>query len=510
MPHRRTFGHTSTHKNASTYRHSYPSSKSMNMTEGPIFSKMLVFIIPLMITNLLQVLYNAADMVVVSLSSEPDAVGAIGLTGSFINLIINIFFGFATGANVVVARHLGAREDDRASRATHTALVMAVIFGFISVGVGFIISRPVLSLMGAEGKLLELATTYTYIYFLGAPFIALTNYLIAIFRAKGDTRTPLVILSLSGLANVLLNLFFVLFCGLSVEGVAIATAISNVVSAFFLLVMLSRSEDACKFSFKRLCLDRQAFKDILYIGLPAGIQGSLFSLSNMLMQSSILQVNNAIAPPATSEFAPIVRGNSAAANLETFIYTAQNSAYQAVITFTSQNAGAQSYKRIYRVMGWGYLISVLISVFTSLILFVARNPLLALYNVSDAAVGTLEHIAYEGAMLRFYYVFVPYFIISLMEVGCGLVRGLGKAISSTVISLIGAGVFRVAWIFTVFKYVFAKTCDTNPLEALISIYVSYPISWLLTGAIFLFYTLSLLGKRIREKKEQEAKQPATV
>ena len=499
MPYKKLFGLEKPNKD-SKYHHAHPAAKIMDMTSGPVLSKMFAFVLPLMITNLLQVLYNAADMVIVSLSPEPDAVGAIGLTGSFVGLIVNIFIGFATGANVVIARHLGAKDEDNASRATHTALVMAVIFGVLSLGVGLLISRPVLSLMGAEGKLLDLATTYTCIYFLGAPFLSLTNYLTAIFRAKGDTRTPLFILAFAGIVNVLLNFFFVVTFDMSVEGVAIATLLSNVVSTAMLLYKLKKSDDACKFSFKFLCLDRRSFRDILYIGLPAGVQGSLFSLSNMLIQSSILQVNNVIAPPATSEFAPIVRGNSAAANLETFIYTAQNSVYQAAITFTSQNAGARNYKRVYKIMGWGYFLSFIISLVCSLTIFIARTPLLALYGVTDAATGTLEHIAYEGAMLRFYYIFLFYFVISLMEVGCGLVRGLGNAISSTVITLIGACGFRILWIATVFKIVFNRVCDTNPMQALISVYISYPISWLLTGAIFFFCTLSILKKRLKSQE----------
>lgn len=490
MPFRRTFLHTNTHKNSSIYRHSYPAKKTIQMTEGPLFGKILVFILPLMVTNLLQVLYNAADMMVVSLSTEPDAVGAIGTTGSFINLVINVFVGFATGANVVVARGLGAREDERVSRAVHTSLVMSVIFGVASGVLGLFISRPILSLMGAQGKLLDLATTYTVIYFCGVPFISMTNYLIAIFRAKGDTRTPLYILSLSGLCNVLLNLFFVLVVGLSVEGVALATTISNAISAALLAYRLSHDDGACRFSFSRLCFDRQAFRDILYIGLPAGIQGSLFSLSNMILQSSILQVNNAMCPPETSAFAPVVKGNSAATNLEGFIYTAQNSVYQAAITFTSQNIGAKKPRRVWRIMGCCYLLSVLTSLTVSLCIFGLRDPLLALYEVKDGIEGTLEHIAYESALLRMYCVFLPYSLISLMEIGCGVVRGLGKAISSTVISLVGACAFRILWISTVFRQV----------GTLASIYICLPISWLLTGLIFFGYTVFILRGMIRKQE----------
>ena len=400
MPHRRTFSHGAVHKNASTYRHSYPAKKQLSMTEGPVFFKILAFVLPLMVTNLLQVLYNSADMIVVSLSHEPDAVGAIGMTSSFVNLIVNVFIGFATGANVIIAQQLGAKDDERVCRSTHTALVMSVIFGVSSAAVGMLISRPVLSLMGAEGKLLELATTYTVIYFAGVPFISMTNYLIAIFRAKGDTRTPLFILSLSGLINFLFNLFFVLVVGMSVEGVAIATAIANVFSFILLALKLSRDDSACRFSFKKLCLDRRAFRGILYIGIPAAIQGSLFSIANMMLQSSIIRVNNVTCPP-NSEFSPVIRGNTAASNLETFMYTAQNSVYQAAITFTSQNVGAGKPKRVYRIMGSCYVWGTIISVIAAAAIFLAKDPLLALYKVTDGDPLSLNHIAYQAAGTRF-------------------------------------------------------------------------------------------------------------
>ncbi len=496
MPHRRTFLNTSTHKNSSIYRHTYSSKVkgSINMTEGPLFGKIFLFAVPLIITNLLQMFYNAADMMVVSLSSEPDAVGAIGMTGAFINLVLNVFVGFSTGANVMVAKYLGAKDDQKASRTTHTAIVMSIIFGVASAVIGLFISRPILSLMGAKGKLLDLATTYTLIYFCGVPFVSVANYFISIFRAKGDTRTPLYILSLTGIFNVGLNLFFVLVCGMSVEGVALATSIANVVSVIFLALKLSGDEGPCRFSLKKLCFDRQAFRDILRIGLPAGVQGSLFSISNMLIQSSILRMN-AILAPAQSGFEPVVNGNAAAANLEGFAYTAQNTIYQAAITFTSQNAGAKKHKRIYRIMGCCYLLGACVATTFALTMFFLREPLLSLYGIREAAAGTLEQIAYNTAVTRMTFIFVPYIVISLMEVGCGIVRGLGKSISSTIISLLGACAFRVVWILFVF----------NKFPSLEIIYISYPISWVLTGAVFFVYSLSVLRKEIKKQEE-----PVTV
>ena len=486
MPFRRTFSNTSIHKNPNTYRHSHSSDKGLQMTQGPLFKKIVVFSFPLIITNLLQVFYNAADMMVVGLSTEPDAVGAIGTTSAFINLVVNVFAGFSTGANVIVAKHLGAKDDKKISSSVHTALLMSIIFGLASLVIGLFISNPILSIMGAEGKLLELATTYTKIYFLGVPFISFTNYLISIFRAKGDTRTPLYVLTSTGVVNVLLNMFFVMGCGLSVEGVALATTIANALSSFCLLYILSRDSGPCRFSFKKICFNVTAFKEILYIGLPAGIQGSLFSISNMLIQSSILQVNNIISPNS-GDFAPVVKGNAAAANLEGFIYTAQNTIYQAAITFTSQNVGAKKYERIYKIMKNCYALGFVIALTFSLLIFFLKAPLLSLYGVVDAEVGSLEHIAYNTAFIRMCYVFLPYCIISFMEVGCGIVRGLGKSISSTIISLTGACAFRVVWLMTIFKL--SQTLET--------IYISYPISWFLTGLIFFIYSIVAIKKLIK-------------
>lgn len=497
MPFRKTFFHTSVHKSTTTYRYSPPAKKAINMTEGALLPKIILFSMPLMLTNLLQVFYNAADMVIVSMSHEADAVGAIGTTGAFINLVLNIFMGFATGANVMVARHLGAKDDEKASRTTHTAMSMSLIFGLISAVVGLFISRPILSLMGAQGNLLRLATTYTLIYFSGVPFISVANYLIAIFRAKGDTRTPLYILSASGLVNVLLNLFFVLVVGLSVEGVALATVIANAVSALLLGIKLSRDDGPCRFSFRKLCLDRQHFRDILYVGLPAGIQGSLFSLSNMLIQSSLLQVNNMLYPNSP-DFSPVITGNAAACNLEGFIYTAQNSVYQAAITFTSQNVGAKKLHRVKKIMASCYFLGIAIATSVALFLFFLRDPLLSLYGVHASVPGSLEAGAHDAAVTRMHFAFLPYALLSMMEVGCGVVRGLGKAISSTIISLVGACAFRVLWIFTVF----------HALQTLESLYTCLPVSWGLTASIFFGYTLVVLRRLIKQQKAKDSLETA--
>ena len=460
--------------------------RDLDLTRGPLLRKIMIFVLPLMASNLLQTLYNAADMMVVGLSSEANAVGAIGTTGAFINMIVNIFIGFSAGANVVVARHIGAKDDCAVSKTVHTAICMAVIFGVIGMGVGLAVSEPILYLLGNRGNLLDLSVLYTRVYFIGVPFISVTNYCISILRAKGDTKTPLVVLSLSGLLNVALNLFFVLACGMSVEGVAAATAISNAISAVALIVILMRDRGPCRFSFRKLCIERHSFHNILHIGIPAGIQGALFSISNMLIQSSIIRVNNKYGYDPGG-YQPVVDGNAAAANLEGFVYTATNAICQAAITFTSQHVGAQRYKRIWRVMGTCYAVTFGIAVACSGILLLLHRPLLALYGVAAGSGDPMHDLAFEAGLTRMLWTMIPYFLLAFMEVGGGIVRGLGKSVTSTVVSLLGACLFRVLWLTLVFPH----------FLNLESIYVSYPLSWALTSLVHLICASLALRKLIR-------------
>lgn len=460
------------------------------LTEGPILSRLIRFVLPLMATNLLQTCYNAADMMIVSMSSEPNAVGAIGITGAYITLIVNLFMGFSVGSNVLVSRFLGAKDNETASRTVHTSLILSLLVGCMGMVIGLFISRPILALMGAQGNLLDLATTYTMIYFCGVPFLSLTNFTSAIFRAKGDTKTPLFVLSGAGLINVGLNVFFVLGLDMSVEGVAIATAISNLLSAIVLIWRLSKDSSPCRFSFSKCRINRRALVGIIREGLPAGIQSAVFSISNMLITSSIIQLNNAVVPPE-SNFDPVVSGNAAAANIGGFIYTAVNSVYQAAITFISQNVGAKKYNRLGKIMLVVILSGMAIGATGSIISIVFRDFLLGLYGVRDAAVGTLEHIAYETAVKRVFIVLSAYCIIAIQETGGGVVRGLGGATLSTITSLIGGCVFRVLWISFIFK----------AFPSLEVVYMSYPISWMLTGIAHILCSLVILKKL----KKSEAK-----
>ncbi len=444
--------------------------RKVDFTEGKVFLKILLFVLPIVATNLLQSFYNAADMMVVSLSADgSNAVGAIGTTNSFIHLVVNVFIGFSVGANVVVAREVGAKDRESVQRAVHTSLLMAVIFGIGGMALGLALTKPVLSAVGNSGKLLTLSVRYTVLYMLGVPFLALTNFLMAIFRAKGDAKTPLVVLMLAGLLNVGMNFFFVLVCDMSVEGVAIATALSNAASTVILLVKLQRDQDDATFSFRRLKIDRSAFRDIVRNGLPAGIQGALFSLSNIFIQSSIVRMDNLLKPTGT-EATPVVNGNAAATNLENFIFTAMNAVYQGAITFTSQNVGAKKPERVKRITYSALAIVVAIGMSLSGTVYLLKTPLLGLYGVKDGAVGSVENLAWTSAVTRFRYICLVYFTCGSMDVLSGVLRGLGKSFTSMTISLIGACLLRLVWVWLIFpRYL---TLD--------SIFISYPISWVLT------------------------------
>jgi len=465
-------------------------SRSIDMTKGPLCGKILRFVLPLIATNLLQMFYNAADIMIVGLSDNPNAVGAVGSTSAFIHLITNVFIGVSTGADIVVARYVGARDSENTSRAVHTSVCMAVLFGLLGAVVGISVASPVLGAMGAKEALLLYSTRYCYIYLGGLPLLALTNFLCAILRAKGDTRTPLMVLSGAGILNVLLNLFFVLVCGLSVEGVALATVIANLVSVILLWTILSRDSGDCHLSFRRLRIFRKQFKEISLIGFPAGLQSAMFSLSNLLIQSSILQINNSVTPPGAA-YEPVVRGDSAVNSIESFVFSALNAMMVAASTFTGQNVGVRDYRRVRKVLLWVALIAVTVAAVMSGAILLFRNGLLSLYNVQNIPGDPLAEIAYSTAMTRVWCKWPAFVTFAMMNAAAGVMRGLGRSFTSATISLVGTCVFRVVWIYTVFAAV-------GSLE---TIYISYPISWLLTGAVFWIAVTILLHRKIRREEE---------
>lgn len=429
------------------------SRYEMDMTTGALLPKVLMFSLPLILTGVLQLLYNAADVVVVGRFAGKEALAAVGSTGSLINLLVNVFMGMSVGASVVIARAFGAGDGPAVRQGVHTAITVAGVSG-IAVGVlGVCLARPMLELMDSPPDVIDLAATYVRIYFCGMPFNMLYNFGAAILRATGDTRRPLFYLTLSGLVNVALNLLLVIVFHLSVVGVAVATVVSQAISMVLVLTCLLRSENVIRLEIGKLCIHKAQFMEMLRVGLPAGLQGSLFSISNVLIQSSV----NGFGSVA-------IAGNAAASNLEGFVYTAMNSLYQADLTFASQNYGARRFDRVKRTL-WVCLGTVTAVGLGLGMLFRLFGPqLLQLYNSEADVIGY--------GLIRLSIILPTYFLCGLMDVMVGQMRGIGYSIVPMIVSLTGACLLRVVWIMTIFALP-----QYHTLEVL---YWSYPVSWLAT------------------------------
>ncbi len=444
--------------------------KEINMTEGPLFFKIWAFTLPIIAAGLLQLLYNAADMVVVGNAVGEVALAAVGSTSSMTSLLVNFFMGLSIGSNVLISRLFGARDKEGVSSAVHTAMPLSVISGLIIGIVGFIFCKPLLIIMGTPENVLADAILYARIYFCGVPAMSVYNFGAAILRSTGDSKRPMFFLAFSGLINVSLNLVFVLVFGMGVDGVAWATSISQVVSAYLVVRSLIKADNELKLEFKNLRLDRKHIGYIIKIGLPAGVQGAIFSLSNMLIQSSVNSFGSVY-----------MAGNTAAHNLDSFSYMTLNSFSQAAVTFTSQNIGAGKLERVKLVVRNCIISVVSIGVVTGVLFNLFGKNLLGLYN-SDTAV-------IEAGMIRLTIMTSFQFICGTMDSLSGTLRGLGKSLIPAIISLIGACGFRVVWIYTVFRAV----------PEFWIIFILYPISWFITG-LALLITLIIVYKKLKRKE----------
>lgn len=423
----------------------------IDMTRGPLFGKLISFSVPLMLTGILQLLYNAADMIVVGKYGSDTSLAAVGSTGSLINLIVNVLMGMSVGAGVVVANAIGAGNREKASRATHTAIFISVIFG-IGVGIfGVFMSRPLLEIMKSPEDVIDLSALYVKIYFAGLPVTMLYNFGSSILRATGDTKRPLYFLILSGMVNVVLNLVFVIVFKMDVAGVAIATVISTAISATLVTICLMRSDGPCRLYVKKLRIYGKELLDMLKIGLPAGLQGSVFSISNVIIQSSI------------NSFGSITMAGSAAANsLEGFVYTSMNAVYQAGLTFTGQNVGAKQYKRINTICAQSLIIVTVVGIVGGIGVYLLGEPLVGIYDSNPTVIS-------EG-LKRLGIISVTYFICGAMDLMVGMMRGMGKSLMPMIVTVVGVCGVRIVWIYTVFAY----------YHSLFWLYVSYPVSWIAT------------------------------
>lgn len=441
-----------------------------NLCEGPFLPKIITYTIPIILTSVLQLLFNAADLVVLGQLKGNDNVGAVGATGSLINLLVSLFTGLAIGAGVCVAQGIGAKDDARVSRAVHTAIPAAVIGGAVLTVVGVCFSEWFLVLMATPRNLLGGATLYMQIYFAGIIPILVYNFGAAILRSAGDTKSPLFYLSAAGVVNVLLNLLFVGVFGMAVDGVALATVISQLLACILVLRKLICRDDCCKLTFSKIRIDPGALGRIVSIGLPAGIQGSLFAISNVTVQSSINSFN----------IEAINNGCSAASNIEGFVYMGMNAFQQTVTTFVGQNAGARRYKNVGRVT----LLTLLCVTATGLVLGalgrIFAPQLLSLYLKEGG-----DSLMY--GQIRMNYICLLYFLCGIMDVLSGTLRGMGASTVPMVVTVLGACGLRIVWIATIFA-------RHRTLE---SLFLVFPVSWIVTILALLVCFVVIWKKRLK-------------
>ena len=455
--------------------------KSVDMTEGPFLKKMILFAIPIILSGLLQSFYNAADLIVVNFFTEGDtAVGAIGCTSAITNLVLGLVMGLSVGAGVLVAHYVGAKRFEDVRRVVHTSVLVSVIFGAIIAIVGIFISEPLLVLMDTSPAVLPYAALYMRIIFLGAPASLLYNYIVSMMRSAGDSKRPLIFLAISGLINVALNIFLVTVFSLDVAGVAIATIASQYVSAIMAIVYLMRTEGEMKIVPKELKIDWKKFKKMLYIGIPSGIQGSLFSLSNTLIQAAM----NSIDLNFDNGSGNIVAGYASSANLEGFLYIALHSIYSVSLTFVGQSVGAKKYENVKKLTAYAVGIVTVIGLVMGGAMMIFRYPLLKLYVRGD--------VAMSAAMTRFCIIVPTYFLCGIMDTLCGTLRALDRSITSMIISLVSTCGLRILWIHTAFAYF-----GTGEV-----LFLSYPISWILSLSVHLIFII-ITTKQIIKRRERE-------
>ena len=448
--------------------------QNRDLLSGSLVRNMLLFTFPVIMSGVLQLVFNAADLIVVGKFDTVNgslAQAAIGSTGPIINLIVNVFIGIAVGVNVIIARLIGSKNNEQLKSAVQTSMLLGLIEGATIAVVGVLFTTPLLRAIGTENNVMPMAKEYLQIYFLGAPFSVVYNFGSAIMRAYGDTRRPMIYLAIGGVFNIAMNLITVIGLGMGVAGVAIATTVSNLVACLLIVAYLVKTNEPIRLHLKGLKIHFQWVSQMVKIGLPAGIQGSLFSIANVVIQAAVNSFQN---PHITA-------GNGNASNIEGFIYVSMNAFYQTAITFTGQCCGAGKYKLLRKI----YLTVLALVSVTGIVLgygaYFIREPLMAVYssNKEDIAAG----------VARLSVIMLTYFMCGMMDVTTGVIRGMGNSLVPTVISLVGACGFRIVWIYTVFKV--WKTATV--------LYTSYPISWALTFLALLLCLVYYQRKIIKSK-----------
>ena len=449
----------------------------MDMCSGPILRKMLMFALPLMLSSILQLLFNAADIVVVGKFAGDNSLAAVGSNTALINLLTNLFIGLSIGANVVAARHYGAKAWDDLRRTVHTAMLLSMLSGALLLVLGVIGAEQMLIWMQTPEEVLPLATVYLRIYFLGMISTMVYNFGSALLRAVGDTKRPLYFLLCAGIINVILNLLFVIGFQMDVMGVAIATVISETVSALLVLRCLVKEKGGIHLELRAMRIDRKKMLQILRIGLPAGFQGVVFALSNVVIQSSVNIFGNIV-----------VAGNSAAANLEGFVYMAMNAFYQTTLSFVSQNYGAGEQKRINRIVLLGEACVIVTGTLLGNMVVFFGNDLLQIYSNNPEVIA--------AGMVRLHYISMIYALCGIMDVMVGALRGIGYSIMPMIVSIVGVCVLRLIWLATVYQIPEFHKIET--------VYLSYPVTWILTSLVYIVFFVWIRIRSARKKSAPSA------
>ncbi len=446
----------------------------LDMTTGALLPKMLRFALPLMLSSLLQLLFNAADIAVVGKFAGDNSLAAVGSTSSLINLLTNLFLGLSIGANVLSAKYTGAGDTERTSKVVHTAVTVSILSGCILTVIGLIFAPQFLSLMKSPDGVIGLASLYMRVYFLGMPAMMFYNFGSSLLRSKGDTKRPLYFLTLAGVLNVLLNLLFVIVFHMDVAGVALATIISQYMSAALVLRCLMKEEDeAFRVVLKKLGIEKATLLALVRIGVPAGIQGVVFSLSNVIIQSSI------------NGFGEIfIAGSSAAASIEGFVWVSMNAFHQAALTFTSQNIGARKYSRINKILFCSQGCAIVAGLVFGNLGYLFGRPLLRIYTDTPASI--------DAGMVRLSIICTTYFLCGMMDAIVGSIRGMGYGFPPTIVSILGACGLRILWISTIFQIPKFHTPEV--------LFISYPISWTIT---FLTHLVCFVIMRRKFPKRDE-------
>ena len=446
-------------------------ARNKNMLTGPLFSGIVSYTVPIILTSLLQLLFNAADLMVVGRFCGSVSVAAVGATGAVTNLIVNLFIGLSVGAGVTVAHGLGSQSYEDVHRTVHTALPVALVSGVVLTGIGVACAETFLRWMDTPENVLPLSAVYMRIYFGGMTFNMVYNYCASILRAAGDTRSPLIFLSIAGVLNVVLNVVFVTVFHMNVAGVALATSISQALSAVLVVLALMRRKDACRLMLSRLRFYKTQLLKMARIGLPAGVQGSLFSISNVLIQSSVNSFGDVF-----------MSGNAAAANIEGFVYVIQNAFHQTAVNYIGQNAGARRYDRVKKIL-WICIGCVTVAGLTAGgLAYGFGRQLLGIY-ITDSAQ------AIEDGMIRLSFICIPYFLCGLMDVSTGALRGMGSSVPPMIISVLGVCGLRLGWIYTVFQLPQYHTPQC--------LYFSYAVSWTVTFLIQMAAFVIVYRRRLR-------------